>query len=128
MAQKFVSLEEAANQLGVSKDRLNELREDGRVRAYRDGTGWKFRSDDVEKLATEGIPAADPPPSDIGLELDQPAETGSDAVSMSDIDLDLDESSPTAAASDLSLDDLEEPTVPVEGSGDEDVLELGLDD
>jgi 3-mercaptopyruvate sulfurtransferase SseA len=36
MAQKFVSLEEAATQLGISKDRLNDLREDGKIRAYRD--------------------------------------------------------------------------------------------
>ena len=32
MAQKFTSLEEAANQLGISKDRLNQLREAGEVR------------------------------------------------------------------------------------------------
>jgi len=37
MAQKFTSLDEAANQLGVSKDRLTQLREAGKVRAYKDG-------------------------------------------------------------------------------------------
>ena len=30
MAQKFVSLDEAATQLGIGKERLNELREDGK--------------------------------------------------------------------------------------------------
>ena len=68
MAQKFVSLEEAATQLGISKDRLNELREDGKVRAYRDGASWKFRADDVEKLVAEGIPSPDASSSDISLE------------------------------------------------------------
>ncbi len=67
MAQKFNSLEEAAQQLGISKDRLSQLREAGKVRGYRDGASWKFRSDDIEKLAAEGIPTIDPPPSDIDL-------------------------------------------------------------
>jgi excisionase family DNA binding protein len=130
MAQKFVSLDDAAKQLGISKDRLNELREAGRVRAYRDGAGWKFRTDDVEKLATDGIPAAEPPASDVALELDQTAAPVSAAGPASDIDLDLglDESSPIAAPSDLSLEDLDEPTVPVEGTGDDDDVNLSLGD
>ena len=66
MAQKFLTLDEAAEQLGISKDRLSQLREAGKVRAYRDGTSWKFRGDDVERLASDGIPTLDPP-SDIDL-------------------------------------------------------------
>ncbi len=54
MAQKFTSLEEAANQLGISKDRLTQLREAGKVRGYRDGASWKFRTEDIEKLAADG--------------------------------------------------------------------------
>jgi excisionase family DNA binding protein len=153
MAQKFVSLEEAATQLGISKDRLNELREDGKVRAYRDGASWKFRGDDVEKLLADGIPASDASSSDISLSLDDEPEAsspaigglsdlklgsdldlgddiklGSDIQLGSDIKLDLGEDEPLAgpAASDLSLDDLDEPTLPVEGQGDDDdVISLG---
>lgn len=128
MAQKFVSLDEAAAQLGISKDRLNELREDNKVRAYRDGTSWKFRADDVEKLVAEGIPAAG---SDIALNLDdEPAQAAagelSDIQLGSDIDLDLGDDEPLSspAASDISLDDLDEPTVPVDGGSEGDVLEL----
>ncbi|HEY4233946.1 MAG TPA: excisionase family DNA-binding protein [Lacipirellulaceae bacterium] len=131
MAQKFVSLDDAAKQLGVSKDRLNELREAGRVRAYRDGAGWKFRTDDVEKLATDGIPAAEPPASDVGLESDQPTTPVSAAAGpASDIDLDLglDEPLASAAHSDLGLEDLDEPTVPVEGTGDDDIMDLSAED
>ena len=65
MAQKFISLEEAAEQLGISKDRLTQLREAGKVRAYRDGSSWKFRSEDIDKLAAEGIPQLDPGASDL---------------------------------------------------------------
>jgi excisionase family DNA binding protein len=131
MAQKFVSLDDAATQLGVTKDRLNELREAGRVRAYRDGASWKFRSDDVDKLAADGIPTAEPPASDLSLDVDHSSEPASvPAGSMSDIDLDLglDEPSPSAAPSDLSLEDLDEPTVPVEGTGDDDIMDLSIGD
>ena len=66
MEQKFVSFEEAIERLGVSADRLNEMRESGQLRAYRDGASWKFRRDEIDKYATEGLPEP-PPPSDIGL-------------------------------------------------------------
>ncbi len=147
MAQKFVSLDEAATQLGISKDRLNELREDGKVRAYRDGTSWKFRGDDVEKLLADGIPSTDAGGSDISLSLeeitaDKPAESSIEISGLSDLDLggDLEmgseigldlgdeEALPSPAASDLSLDDLDEPTVPVDGPAEGEVLSLDGDE
>lgn len=143
MAQKFVSLEEAATQLEISKDRLNELREDGKIRAYRDGTSWKFRSDDVEKLAADGIPAADAGSdislgslSSLDLDVDSPKSNVSALPSMgalsdielgSELDLGDDQPLDVAATSDLSLDDLDEPTVPVEGGVDDEIT-LGDDD
>ena len=51
MAQRFLSLEEAADQLGISKDRLLALRERNKVTGYKDGASWKFRSEAIEKLA-----------------------------------------------------------------------------
>jgi hypothetical protein len=66
MEQKFVKFEEALAKLGVTAERLNQLREDGELRAYRDGASWKFRADEIDRLATDGIPDP-PPPSDIGL-------------------------------------------------------------
>ena len=68
MAQKFTSLEEAANLLGISKDRLSKLREAGEVRGYRDGASWKFRAEDIEKLAAKGIPQIEPEESDLSLD------------------------------------------------------------
>jgi len=128
MAQKFVSLDEAATQLGIGKERLNELREDGKVRAYRDGASWKFRADDVAKLAAEGIPSADASSSDISLSPEnEPAESGLPSMGdLSDIQLDLggDESLSSPAASDMNLDEPDEPTVPVEGSAEGEVLEF----
>ena len=66
MEQKFVKFEEAFEKLGISADQLNELRERGVLRAYRDGSSWKFRTDEIAKMSQEGIPEP-PPPSDIGL-------------------------------------------------------------
>ena len=128
MAQRFTSLEDAANQLGISKDRLNQLREAGKVRAYRDGASWKFRSDDIEKLGRDGIPQIDPAASDIALD-----ETEDDnmrwGAEPSGLDLDLaEENAPPSAASDVNLEDVEEPTVA--GADDEgsDALAIDLDD
>src|SRR4051812_10632242 len=159
MAQRLTSLEEAATQLGISTDRLNALREAGKVRAYRDGASWKFRSEDIEKFAAEGLPVIDSSPSDLALDLDDedddfkfPADSSANvkAAPSADPDLSLaDEVTPAkqpsepaagsagsdlsldaeemvaGPASDLSLDEVDEPTVAGdEGSDDA----LALDD
>src|SRR4051794_14076961 len=169
MAQKFTSLDEAANQLSISKDRLTQLREAGKVRAYKDGASWKFRAEDIEKLAVEGIPEIEPSPSDLALNLDDdfdfsdpfPSEppaphaespaasapTGGEsepelalddehddkaaaapapAAASSDLSLD-EESMVPGPASDISLDDVDEPTVAGLDEGSSDTLALDDD-
>lgn len=66
MEQKFYNFDEAIKKLGISAEKLNELRESGMLRAYRDGSSWKFRGDEIEGMAQKGVPDV-PPPSDIGL-------------------------------------------------------------
>lgn len=117
MAQKFISLDDAAEQLGISKDHLNQLREEGKLRAYRDGASWKFRAEDVEKMASEGVPALGPPSSVIDLETEDEAAPDEGPVSSSGLDLDLADEESLAAASDIDLEDIDEPTVPAEVSG-----------
>jgi excisionase family DNA binding protein len=51
MATKFIQLDDAAEQLGISAEQLLEMRSRNEIRGFRDGTTWKFKSDDVEKLA-----------------------------------------------------------------------------
>ena len=126
MAQKFTSLDEAATQLSISKDRLNQLREAGKVRAYRDGASWKFRAEDVDTLARDGIPPLDPPPSDIALESDEPSPQNS---ASSGLDLDLAEDNAGAGpTSDISLEDVDEPTVAGIDDDDSDALAIDLDE
>jgi len=59
MASKFLTVDEAAKQLGISAEKLTELREKQMVRAFRDGANWKFKSDDIERLASERAEAED---------------------------------------------------------------------
>jgi excisionase family DNA binding protein len=55
---KFLQLAEAAKMLGISEERLNELRENQDIRAFRDGSGWKFREEDVHELGKNIPPEA----------------------------------------------------------------------
>jgi excisionase family DNA binding protein len=87
MAQKFVPLEDAADQLGISKERLNELREAGKVRAYRDGASWKFRGEDLTALAKELAAPKDPSVSDLALEALEDPSDPSDSILVSDAEV-----------------------------------------
>ena len=46
----YLSLEDAAKQLGISTEKLVELRSQGQVRGFRDGASWKFPENEVERL------------------------------------------------------------------------------
>jgi excisionase family DNA binding protein len=129
MAQKFTSLEEAANQLGISKDRLSQLREAGQLRGYRDGASWKFRAEDIQKLAATGIPSIEPEPSDVPLDIAAPKEAAAPAPPSSGLDLDLADEDEALASppSDLNLEDIDEPTVAADAD-DEPADVLSLDD
>ena len=50
MATKFIDLETAAKELGISADKLSEMREKNEIRGFRDGATWKFKPEDVERL------------------------------------------------------------------------------
>ncbi|MEO0529558.1 MAG: helix-turn-helix domain-containing protein [Planctomycetota bacterium] len=75
MSQKFISLDDAAEKLGVSKDQLNQLREAGDLRAYRDGASWKFRTEEIDKLEAEGMPTGEVD-DDLTLDAGAPLEIG----------------------------------------------------
>lgn len=126
MEQKFVSFEDAVEKLGISAERLHSLREEGQLRAYRDGKSWKFRTDEIQSMVESGVPDA-PPPSDIGLvspdELVEatPIKTDEDDLELSLVDEDeLDPPAPPAEAEKKA----DEPA----GEGSDLDLELGLDD
>ncbi|TWT98607.1 helix-turn-helix domain-containing protein [Stieleria varia] len=49
----YLSLEEAAAKLGVPTDRLVELRSQGQIRGFKDGSSWKFPDTEIDRLADE---------------------------------------------------------------------------
>ena len=53
MSSNFIPLEEAAKRLGVSADELVEMRSRGDIFGYRDGASWKFKPEEIERVANE---------------------------------------------------------------------------
>jgi excisionase family DNA binding protein len=51
MAQKYYNVKEAAGLLGVSEEQVRKMQEQRELYGYRDGADWKFKSEEVEKLA-----------------------------------------------------------------------------
>lgn len=49
----LIPLEKAAAMLGVSVDRLTEMRSNNEIFGYRDGTSWKFKLQELERVADE---------------------------------------------------------------------------
>ena len=89
---KLIPMEEAAKILGLSVEKLNELRDNNEVFGYRDGATWKFKMSELERVADDmGIPisplssAVDGIKGMLGLDGDE-----SDS---SELDLGLEESS-----------------------------------
>lgn len=60
MSKKYLSIEEAAAQIGISTAELNRLREKGAIRAFADRGTWKFKEEEVEKLVRSRQTDSDP--------------------------------------------------------------------
>ncbi|MGI5831727.1 MAG: helix-turn-helix domain-containing protein [Thermoguttaceae bacterium] len=52
---EYYTLEKAAEVLGKAPGDLNRLREAGKIRAFRDGSAWKFRKDDIDNYLAQEI-------------------------------------------------------------------------
>lgn len=53
MSSNFIPLEEAAKRLGVTAEQLVEMRSRGDIFGYRDGSSWKFKPEEIERVASE---------------------------------------------------------------------------
>ena len=87
MAQKYVTLEEAADRLGVSVERLSELREQGKTHGYRDGSSWKFKAEEIDRLEADDITKSEAAAEDLDLDLGTESSGGSDSLLLSEIEL-----------------------------------------
>lgn len=59
-AKKYLSLEEAASELGISTKELIGLREKGEIRGFADRGTWKFKGEDVEEFGRRRQADSDP--------------------------------------------------------------------
>jgi len=95
MALKLMSSDDAARLLGISVDQLTEMRQRQEIFGYRDGPNWKYKEQDVERLAEElKERAANPPASsdsgellDRPLDFDLPADEDADVILLSEREL-----------------------------------------
>jgi excisionase family DNA binding protein len=82
---KLIELKDAANLLGVTPEQLVEMRNRNEISGYRDGTTWKFKESEVERVAAQRQEAAAAEESSIQLDRHPLGEKGSS------IDADLDD-------------------------------------
>ena len=104
----YYSLEKTAEMLDMNTGDVNRLREQGKLRAVRDGGVWKFRKEDVEAFLTKTIK-------------ERSASAANDLLSSED-----DEEGPTMLADSAAFDSLiEDAAVRV---GDQSGLDIKKDD
>ncbi len=136
MAVKFVVLDEAARMLGISPDELNQLRQQQGISAYRDGSTWKFKATDIERLARERANRAGQSGDDLGglgdidddlsLSLDdEPSLSGPELSPPAAADVGDSDELGLSLANDLALPAEAAPSAPVASADD---LSLGDDD
>jgi excisionase family DNA binding protein len=122
--KKYLSLEEAAAQLGVKVDELIRLREKGDVRGFADRGTWKFKADDVAEYRRRQQPDSDP---DLPImdDADDDDELGRQATvirhgagAKSDSDVRLYESNPPTKQDSDSDVKLVKPKSPAESDSD----------
>ncbi len=100
MARTFIELQEAARLLNVTTDELADMRTRHKINGYRDGATWKFKTDEIKRVAGErGIDLTDAqlqgtadagPGSDIDADLNlltEVDESTADSVLLSDEEL-----------------------------------------
>ncbi len=116
MVQQYYNLEKAAEVLGLDPAQVNMMREQGELRAFRDGADWKFKKEEIDEVAiqlrserTKGPESPDEDAEDVLLsevELGQPGPGAAGQVigggeqSPEDSDIKL-------ADSDIGMDHLE---------------------
>jgi hypothetical protein len=105
MAAKYIELEQAAKMLGITTDELNNMRLSGEIHGVRDGSSWKFKSDELDRVAEDrGASPGGESVSDLDLDFGT-----SDSEGSSDLHLDLEvedmDDSPTAIGKAADLEE-----------------------
>jgi len=106
MVQKYHSVKETADLLRTTPDEVRKLMEQRKLYGFRDGADWKFKSEDVEKLARQREMEAATAPDDADDVLLSEVELGQSGPGASGTVIGMEgEKKKTATESDLQLAD-----------------------
>ncbi len=133
---KLIPMEEAAKILGMSVEKLNELRSNNEVFGYRDGSTWKFKMSELERVADDmGLsisalegPAVDAISGGLGLSNDNDSSELDLGLDESSQDMFLEPDSDSIAMGDSSVELFQTPLGGAEGGTSSDILAGGDDD
>jgi hypothetical protein len=90
MAGKFLLIEEAARQLGVTADEIHRFVERKKLFPLRDGATLKFKADEIERLMAESAEQSGTSGLELELDLDDEPKTVPDGIPQGQtIDLEL---------------------------------------
>jgi excisionase family DNA binding protein len=111
MAQKYYNVAETAKILGVSADDVKKMMEGRELHGYRDGADWKFKAEDIDRLAQDrkaeqpAVLETEPADDQGGDVLLSEVALGQPALGSSGTVIAMDALGAEAAKSDLSLAD-----------------------
>ncbi len=133
---KLIPMEEAAKVLGLSVEKLNELRSNNEVFGYRDGSTWKFKMSELERVADDmGLSisplssAVDGIKDVLGLDGDESDSSELDlGLEESSEDLFLESDSESIAMDDSSVELFQSSMAGVDGGTSSDILADDDDD
>ncbi len=130
--KKYYKVNEAAEFLGVSEDEIRRLMDNRDLYGYRDGADWKFKAEDIEKLAHQQSEVPEP----LAIPDDDDLHLGDDSdVLLSEVE--LGESDPGASGTviggDVSKDSMADSDIQLGeesaiSSADGDVVESKVSD
>jgi len=104
MAQKYYNLAEVAQRLGKSVEEVRKMLERRELYAYRDGADWKFKVEDIDRIAPPPATPAAPPETEGGDVLLSEVELGRSDPSLSGTVIGLDGAAALVPESDIQLD------------------------
>ncbi len=89
---KLIELEEAAQLLGITADELTDMRSRNEIFGIRDGSSWKFKEQELERVAGQlgvTLGSASAPTPDSGDDFD--LDLSDDSIELDGLDISLDD-------------------------------------
>ena len=114
----LIPMEQAAEMLGMTVEKLTELRSNNEIFGYRDGQNWQFKISELERVANElGVQLKDADEAPLLLDDDD-----------DDLGFELSDSSTEISSADLSASLEEDTSKPVDGFNLDESSEFALED